>query len=86
MPLLPPPAAPVPGISWADRNAYCVPGNPSPAQLASLTFYQRDCVMPLGQMFWVLAVQVRGLHRARNLNADPKLNSALQLSGLGWRR
>ena len=48
----------MPGISWAGRNAYCIPGNPSPAQLASLTFYQRDCVIPLGQMFWVLAVQV----------------------------
>jgi hypothetical protein len=48
------------GILWADRFAYCQPGRtlPPEVELAG-SYWQEDCVMPLGQMYWVLAVQVR---------------------------
>jgi len=50
------------GIPWADRFAYCqresslAPG----VQLAG-SYWQANCVMPLGDIFWVLAVQVGAL-------------------------
>ncbi|KAI3423876.1 hypothetical protein D9Q98_009710 [Chlorella vulgaris] len=49
------------GIPWADRFAYCQPGRtlPPEVELAG-SYWQEDCVMPLGQMYWVLAVQCVG--------------------------
>ena len=62
---LPAPSNPAPagrhgGIPWADRYAYCQPDSTLPpgVQLSG-SYWQADCVMPLGQMYWVLAVQVR---------------------------
>lgn len=45
---------------WADRYVYCQRGTvlPSGVQLAG-SYWQQSCVMPLGDMFWVLLVQVR---------------------------
>lgn len=47
------------GIPWADRFTYCQPGASLPpgVQLEG-SYWQGDCVMPLGRMYWVLAVQV----------------------------
>lgn len=57
----PRPAGRQQGIPWADRFAYCQPGSALPpgVQLAG-SYWQPSCVMPLGQMYWVLAVQASG--------------------------
>eukprot|EP00798_Chlamydomonas_sp_ICE-L_P019213 gene19213-25830_t len=46
------------GITWSNRNSYCLVNPPSPDEIASTTTYWKSsCVMPLGQIFWVLFVQ-----------------------------
>ena len=62
---MPPPAGHGPGIPWADRFSYCQRAVvPSPEQLERLAgagaYWQPACVMPLGQIYWVLAVQCVG--------------------------
>ena len=61
----PPLAGHGPGIPWADRFSYCQRAVvPTPEQLAQLAgegaYWQPACVMPLGQIYWVLAVQCVG--------------------------
>eukprot|EP00887_Chlorella_sp_A99_P004461 scaffold30.g4461.t1 len=41
--------SPTGGLTWAGRFSYCQPG-----------YWQGDCVLPLGQIYWVLAVQIAG--------------------------
>ena len=58
------------GISWANRNSYCLVDAPPPAATAATAnapaanaapaYWQSDCVLPLGQCIWVLPLQVRG--------------------------
>lgn len=48
------------GIPWSMRGAYCVRGSLSPEQSSSPLYYQDDCVMPLGTILWVLALQCIG--------------------------
>jgi hypothetical protein len=56
-----------PGIPWADRFAYCQPGSSlEPGTQLAGSYWAADCVMPLGDMFWILAVQV-GLGNALHL-------------------
>ncbi|GAX80779.1 hypothetical protein CEUSTIGMA_g8215.t1 [Chlamydomonas eustigma] len=46
------------GISWSRRSSYCWDGNPPPAvQQDTSQYWQANCHMPLGQIYWVLLVQ-----------------------------
>lgn len=55
-------AGPQQGLPWADRFAYCQPGSAlSPDVHLAGSYWQPNCVMPLGQIYWVLAVQASGL-------------------------
>eukprot|EP00198_Chlamydomonas_reinhardtii_P006488 XP_001695824.1 predicted protein [Chlamydomonas reinhardtii] len=52
------------GISWANRNSYCLVDAPPPAATAATAnapaanaapaYWQSDCVLPLGQCIWAL--------------------------------
>ncbi|PSC73883.1 ABC transporter A family member 2 isoform B [Micractinium conductrix] len=45
-----------PGIPWADRVAYCQPDAVlRPGTELAGSYWQPNCVVPLGQMFWILA-------------------------------
>ena len=47
------------GISWQHRDSYCWSGTPPPAvQQATDQYWQPGCKMPLGQIYWVLVLQV----------------------------
>ncbi len=46
------------GISWEHRTAYCWAAPPPPAAAATLPYWQSDCVRPVGQLPWMLALQV----------------------------
>ena len=52
----------MPGISWDERYSYCLSEVPSPHQVQQLAqgvkYWQTQCIMPLGQIYWVLAIQV----------------------------
>jgi hypothetical protein len=48
------------GLAWADRFAYCQVDIPSPQLQQTLSFWIKDCVTPLGEIFWLLAIQIVG--------------------------
>lgn len=51
------------GIPLVNLFGYCQANTPNPATLgvlAELGYWEKDCVMPLGQIYWVLALQIVG--------------------------
>jgi hypothetical protein len=48
------------GLTWADRFAYCQVEIPSPQLQQTLSFWVKDCVTPLGEIYWLLAIQIVG--------------------------
>ncbi|KAG2434113.1 hypothetical protein HXX76_007840 [Chlamydomonas incerta] len=47
------------GISWANRNSYCL-ASPPPPGAAAPPYWQSDCVVPVGQCLWILPLQALG--------------------------
>ncbi|KAL4434281.1 hypothetical protein ABPG75_000722 [Micractinium tetrahymenae] len=72
------------GIPWADRFAYCQPGTALPPGVALAgSYWQPSCVMPLGQMYWVLAVQCAGF-MALAIYLDAVLPDAMGVRRPPW--
>ncbi|KAL4424942.1 hypothetical protein ABPG77_009671 [Micractinium sp. CCAP 211/92] len=72
------------GIPWADRFAYCQPGTALPpgVHLAG-SYWQPSCVMPLGQTYWVLALQCAGF-TALAIYLDAVLPDAMGVRRPPW--
>lgn len=45
-----------PGISWSERFSYCLTRPPPPDERATYGYYDDNCVVPLGQMFWIFPI------------------------------
>lgn len=47
------------GITWDTRSSYCWLSTPPPSVTGQqLQYWQGNCRMPLGQIYWVLLIQV----------------------------
>ncbi|KAK9828716.1 hypothetical protein WJX72_001692 [[Myrmecia] bisecta] len=48
------------GIGWSQQNDYCLRDTPSPEQLRLPGYYADHCVLSVGQILWVAALQYLG--------------------------